>query len=150
MTHYYEILLPMVLVSAITMFGFTRGADRGLGVSLSAIAYLIFVPSSLLLFGPFFLGFGAATLTPVLLGGTLFYIGFTGLEPILPAMVSKAGPESAYGTSLGVYNSVQFLGSFAGGSVAGALAHLSPVYVMATLMAASVVGFLLMLVKPQA
>jgi MFS family permease len=150
MTHYYAILLPMILISGITMFGFTRGADRGWAVPLAALAFLIFLPSSWLLFGPSSLGFDPSKLTAVLLGGTLFYIGFTGLEPILPSLVSKAGPESAYGTSLGAYNSVQFLGSFVGGSVAGALARYSPAHVMATLMVASVIGSVLMLLKPQA
>jgi MFS family permease len=149
MKHYYAILLPMIFISAVTMFGFTRGADKGWSGPLSAIAFLIFLPSSLLLFSPSTLGFSSNTLTAVLVGGTLFYIGFTGLEPILPSLVSKSGPESAYGTSLGAYNSAQFLGSFVGGSVAGALARFSPVHVMATLIVASVVGFLLMLIKPR-
>ena len=80
------------------------------------------------------------------MGGTLFYIGFTGLEPILPSMVSKAGPENAQGSALGVYNSLQFFGSFAGGSIAGAFAHATAdTGMMVTLMIASVVGFVLML-----
>ena len=151
MTHYYEILLPMIFISAITMFGFTRGADKGWAVPLSVIAFLVFVPSSVLLFGPSLLGVSTATLTAVLIGGTLFYIGFTGLEPILPAQVSKAGPASAYGTSLGVYNSVQFFGSAVAGPLAGALAaRQSPVLVMSVLIVASVIGSLLMLVKSPA
>jgi MFS family permease len=151
MTHYYEILLPMIFISAVTMFGFTRGADKGWAVPLTVAAFLIFVPSSLLLFGPSLLGVSAGTLTAVLIGGTLFYIGFTGLEPILPAQVSKAGPQSAYGTSLGVYNSVQFLGSAVAGPLAGALAaRHSPLLVMAILMVTSVIGSLLMLVKTPA
>jgi MFS family permease len=151
MTHYYEILLPMIFISAVTMFGFTRGADKGWAVPLTVVAFLIFVPSSLLLFGPSLLGINTATLTAVLIGGTLFYIGFTGLEPMLPAQVSKAGPASAYGTSLGVYNSVQFFGSAVAGPLAGALAaRHSPLLVMATLMVASVIGSLLMLVKSPA
>ena len=151
MRHYYEILLPMIFISAITMFGFTRGADKGWAVPLSVIAFLVFVPSSVLLFGPSLLGVSTATLTAVLIGGTLFYIGFTGLEPILPAQVSKAGPASAYGTSLGVYNSVQFFGSAVAGPLAGALAaRQSPVLVMSVLIVASVIGSLLMLVKSPA
>ncbi len=149
MKHYYEILLPMIFISAVTMFGFTRGADKGWAAQLAAIAFLLFLPSSLLLFSPSTLGFSSKTLAAVLVGGTLFYIGFTGLEPILPSLVSKSGPENAYGTSLGAYNSAQFMGSFVGGSVAGALARFSPVHVMATLVVASVVGFLLMLIKPR-
>lgn len=150
MTHYYAVLLPMVLISGITMFLFTRGADRGWATPLAATAFLIFLPSSLVLFHPSSLGFDPNQLAPVLVGGTLFYIGFTGLEPILPTLVSKSGPESSHGTSLGAYNSMQFLGSFAGGSVAGALARYPTTYMMATMMVASVIGFLLMLSKPQA
>ena len=146
MTRYYELLLPMVFVSGITMFAFTRGADHGLARPLAAVAFLVFVPSAILLFRPSLLGFNPAHLISILIGGTLFYIGFTGLEPILPSMVSKAGPENAQGSALGVYNSVQFLGSFAGGSIAGAFAHITAdTGMMLTLMIASVVGFVLML-----
>ncbi|MGE5326836.1 MAG: MFS transporter, partial [Deltaproteobacteria bacterium] len=41
MTHYYEILLPMIFISGITMFGFTRGADKGWAVPLSVVAFLV-------------------------------------------------------------------------------------------------------------
>lgn len=150
MTHYYAVLLPMILISGVTMFGFTRGADRGWAKPLAAIAFLILLPSSLLLFQPSLLGLSPERLAPVFVAGTLFYIGFTGLEPILPTLVSKSSPESAYGTSLGAYNSMQFLGSFAGGSVAGALARFPSTHIMVTLMVASLLGFLLMLPKSQA
>ncbi len=149
MTRYYQVLLPMILVSGITMFAFTRGADRGLARPLAAFAFLTFLPSSLLLFAPSSLGFDPNRMMSVLLGGTLFYIGFTGLEPILPSMVSKSGPESAYGTSLGAYSSMQFLGSFAGGSVAGTLARYPSSYILSTLIIASIAGFLLAVFRPR-
>jgi len=41
MTRYYAILLPMILISGITMFAFTRGADRGWARPLAAIALII-------------------------------------------------------------------------------------------------------------
>jgi len=146
MTHYYEVLLPMIFISAITMFAFTRGADRGLGSPLAAIAFLVFLPSAVLLFRPSLLGFSPTHLAAVLAGGTFFYIGFTGLEPILPSLVSRSGPETAQGSALGVYNSMQFLGSFVGGSIAGLFAHASADSgMMITLMIASVVGCVLML-----
>ena len=148
MTQYYELLLPMMVISGFTMFGFSRGADRGWGKPLAAIAYLIFVPSALLLFRPKAAGFDPAHLTAILIAGTLFYIGFTGLEPVLPSLVSKASPESAYGTSLGFYNTLQYFGSFVGGAVAGALSHFSGLHMMATLMVAAAIGCLLMLSTP--
>ena len=58
--------------------------------------------------------------------------------------MSKGAPENAYGTALGSYNTLQFLGSFVGGSVAGALSHYSSNHIMTTLMAAGMLGFLLM------
>jgi len=145
MTHYYTLLLPMMLISGVTMFGFSQGADRGWGRSLAAFAYLIFLPSALLLFEPAAAGLNPSRLAPVLIAGTLFYIGFTGLEPILPSLTSKAAPESAYGTALGLYNTAQFLGSFAGGAAAGALSHLSPAHTLVTLTVAGLAGFALML-----
>jgi len=145
MSHYYALLLPMMLMSGFTMFGFSLGADRGWPRPLAVIAFLSFIPSSLLLFRPQVAGLDPGHLTAVLVAGTLFYIGFTGLEPILPSLVSKFAPESAYGTGLGFYNTAQFLGSFVGGAVAGALSHFSPSSMMATLMAASLAGMLLML-----
>jgi predicted MFS family arabinose efflux permease len=144
-SHYYALLLPMMAISAITMFGFSLGADRGWARPLAATAFLMFIPSSLLLFTPESAGLDPARLAPVLMAGTLFYIGFTGLEPILPSLVSKSAPEGAYGTALGLYNTLQFLGSFVGGAVAGALSHFSASHMTATLMVASVVGVLLML-----
>jgi len=144
LTQYYAVLLPMMLISGVTMFGFSRGADHGWARPLAAFAFLCFLPSSLLLFRPEWAGLDPARLLPVLIGGTLFYIGFTGLEPILPSLVSKVAPESAYGTALGSYNTLQFLGSFVGGSVAGALSHYSSGHIMTTLIAAGALGFLLM------
>lgn len=145
LTHYYALLIPMMVISGITMFGFSLGADHGWAKPLAALAFLFFVPSSLLLFRPDAAGLNPNHLAPVLFAGTLFYIGFTGLEPILPSLVSKSAPESAYGTALGSYNTMQFLGSFSGGLVAGALSRYPSITIMATLMAASLVGFLLML-----
>jgi MFS family permease len=144
MTQYYEVLLPMMIISGFTMFGFSQGADRGWARPLAAIAYLLFIPSSLLLFEPARAGLDSGRLLPVLIAGTLFYIGFTGLEPILPSLVSKASPGSAYGTALGLYNTLQFLGSFVGGAAAGALSHYAPERTMLVLIVAALVGFVLM------
>ena len=149
MNHYYALLLPMMLISGITMFGFSLGADHGWARPLATLAFCSFIPSSLLLFRPETAGLNPSHLASVIIAGTLFYIGFTGLEPILPSLVSKFAPESAYGTALGMYNTAQFLGSFIGGAAAGALSLYSASHMMATLMAASVLGILLMLaVKP--
>jgi hypothetical protein len=49
-----------------------------------------------------------------------------------------------YGTALGTYNSLQFLGSFAGGAAAGILGALGNQFVMAGLLVAATAGVVLM------
>jgi MFS family permease len=144
MTHYYLLLLPMMVISAGTMFGFSQGADKGWARPLASLAYLMFIPSFMLLFEPAWLGQDPKRLIPVFLAGTLFYIGFTGLEPILPSLVSKSAPGTAYGTALGFYNTAQFFGSTVGASVAGALANYPPDRTLFTMMVAAAIGFLIM------
>lgn len=146
MTQYYEVLLPMIFISGVTMFAFTSGADHGMARPLAAIAFLVFPPSAILLFQPALLGIDPSRLVPLLAGGTLFYIGFTGLEPMLPSMVSASSPETAQGSALGVYSSMQFLGSFAGYAIAGAFSHATAnTGMMVTQVIAGFMGFALML-----
>ena len=144
MTHYYLLLLPMMVISGVTMFGFSQGADKGWGRPLSSAAYLMFIPSFLLLFVPAAVGLDPQRLIPVFLAGTLFYIGFTGLEPILPSMVSESAPGKSYGTALGFYNTAQFVGSAVGGPLAGALANYPPQRTLLTMIVAAAMGFVLM------
>lgn len=145
MTRYYAALVPMILISGVTMLGFSFGADRGRARGLAAVAFLAFLPAAVLLFQPQAVGLDPSHLATLLAAGTLFYIGFTGLEPVLPSLVSKTAPESAYGTALGVFNTSQFLGSFVGGPIAGVLSRLASSYIMAVWIAASIAGLSLML-----
>ena len=144
MAQYYHLLLPMVLASGVTMFGFSRGADRGWGRPLAAVAFAIMLVSALLMFRPSVAGLPAGHLVSVLIPGMLFLIGFTGLEPVLPNLVSQSAPEGATGTALGTFHTLQYLGSATGAPVAGALARLPTDYIMVTLMSTSLVGCLLM------
>lgn len=151
MNQYYTLLLPMMVVSAFTMFGFSQGADHGWGRALASVAYLMFLPSFVLLFAPAALGLDPERLVPVFLAGILFYIGFTGLEPILPSLVSQAAPGKSYGTALGFYNTAQFLGSAVGGPLAGLLANSSPLRPMSIMLVAATAGCLMMaFTKPPA
>jgi len=145
MNQYDTILIPMVLASGITMFGFARGADRGFGRELAAIAFLILASSAVLLFRPSTAGLDVSHLTAVLIPGILFLVGFTGLEPVMPSLVSKCAQEGASGATQGSFQVLQYLGSFAGSSITGGLSHLAPAYIMVVLLGASLAGFLLML-----
>jgi len=52
----------------------------------------------------------------------LFFCGFNILEASQPSLASKIAPPQARGAALGVYNTLQSLGIFAGGAVGGWLA----------------------------
>jgi predicted MFS family arabinose efflux permease len=66
---------------------------------------------------------------PWLLGGTgeisvfllIFFTAFNVLEAMLPSLTSKLAPPGARGTAMGVYSSVQFLGTFIGAACGGFL-----------------------------
>jgi MFS family permease len=145
MAQYYHLLLPMVLVSGVTMFGFSTGADHGWGRGLATTAFALLAASAVLLFRPGLAGLAPDRLPSLLLPGMLFLIGFTGLEPVLPSLVSKSAPEGASGTTLGTFHTLQYLGSATGAPIAGALAQLPFTYITATLFVTSVAGALLMM-----
>ncbi|MDE2263077.1 MAG: MFS transporter, partial [Gammaproteobacteria bacterium] len=72
----------------------------------------------------FALGFGYVS-APWLIGELfLFFVGFNLMEALLPSLVSRIAPQSRKGLAMGVYNTAQSLGLFAGGAVGGALAKL--------------------------
>ncbi len=52
----------------------------------------------------------------------IFFTGFNILEASLPSLVSRIAPPSAKGLALGIYNTAQALGLFAGGALGGAIA----------------------------
>lgn len=65
----------------------------------------------------------ASSLLVLGLGLMLFFVGFTTLETILPALVSIVAPTSLRGTAMGIFSSAQFLGVFTGGALGGNALH---------------------------
>jgi MFS family permease len=60
----------------------------------------------------------------------VFFAGFNFLEASLPALISRAAPVEAKGPALGIYSSVQFLGTFVGASAGGFISqHLGSAWV---------------------
>ena len=122
---HWQVYLPTVLVSFIFMgavFSFER-RGRLRGAMLLSIALVLLVQ----------LGLGgvswAAASGPApgiwTLGLLLFvfFCGFNALEATQPSLVSRMAPASLRGAALGMYNTQQSLGLFAGGALGGALLH---------------------------
>jgi MFS family permease len=112
---HWLVYLPAVLASffvmAATLFPLER---RGYlrAVFLCAIGLITLVEIVLALVpAP-----GLALLAVVLF---VFFCGFNVLEASQPSMASRVAPAHARGAALGVYNTLQSLGFFAGGAVGG-------------------------------
>ena len=115
--HHWWVYLPAVLgsffVMGVTLFPLEkRGYLRA--VFLCAVGLIALVQIGLLAVAS-----GAPTLTGLGLLLFVFFCGFNVLEASQPSMASRAAPVGARGTALGVYNSLQSLGFFAGGALGG-------------------------------
>ena len=116
--HWY-VYLPAVLASFVVM-GLTlfplerRGYLRAVFLASVAVVTLVQVGLLLVAGQP-----GIGALAALLF---VFFCGFNVLEASQPSMASRIAPPHARGAALGVYNTLQSLGFFAGGAVGGWLA----------------------------
>ena len=83
------------------------------GVFLFSIALVLLVQIGFLALGEAPSVLAVATLL------CLFFTGFNALEASQPSLVSRLAAPAHRGTALGVYNTLQSLGFFAGGAVGG-------------------------------
>ena len=117
LSEHWRIYLPVVLGSFVLMAPPLLYAERNAKIRplfLSAIALLLAVELGLAL------GFGNLYAMIALL--LAFFVAFNILEAVLPSLVSRVAHPSSRGTALGVYNTTQALGLFAGGAAGGWLA----------------------------
>ncbi len=116
-TQHWHVYLPAVLASFVVMGGTLFPLERRgylRAVFLGAVGLVGLVQISLLLLAGAHPG---VVLLAVLLFA--FFCGFNVLEASQPSMVSRIAPPHARGAAMGVYNTLQSLGLFAGGAVGG-------------------------------
>jgi MFS family permease len=122
---HWKVYLPVIVGSALLMWPALRYADRP---SRSKTIFIAAV--AVLALGQLVLAAAGVRLWPLVAGMLVFFTAFNLLEATLPSLVSKYAPPSLKGTAVGVYSSVQFLGTFIGAAVGGWLAqHHGPVAV---------------------
>ncbi len=139
--YYYKVLIPMVVFSLFAMMKASKKADMGYEVHLLKLSFLLMAVSSIFMFSD---AKGYA-LPVIIIGGILFFTGFSITEPIMPSLVSSSSDKSFVGTSMGVYNTLQFSGSFIGGSIAGLLYESYRSFIPAILIASSLICYLLIM-----
>ena len=116
---HWQVYLPAVLASFLVMGlslfplekrGYLRAVFLG-SVALIALVQFGLLAAAAAADGPSLIGLGILLF--------LFFCGFNVLEASQPSLVSRIAPNHARGAALGVYNSLQSLGLFAGGAVGG-------------------------------
>ncbi len=113
---HWKAYLPVVLVSFALMVPpilFADRRNRPRPVMAGAVALMFVVQASLVF------AHGLVSLIALLL---LFFVAFNVLEAMLPSLVSRIAPQRARGSAIGVYNTTQTMGLFAGGLAGGWLA----------------------------
>jgi MFS family permease len=112
---HWLVYLPTVVASFVVMGAVFPLERRGYlrAVFLGAVGVVTLVQLGLLLVA----GKPSVGALAVLL--FVFFCGFNVLEASQPSMVSRMAPAHARGAALGVYNTLQSLGLFAGGAVGG-------------------------------
>ena len=114
--NHWHVYLPAVLASFLVM-GFTlfplerRGYLRAVFLGAGGRGGLVQVGLLLVASQP-----SVAALAALLF---VFFCGFNVLEASQPSMASRIAPPHARGAALGVYNTLQSVGFFAGGAVGG-------------------------------
>lgn len=110
----WKVYLPTVLLSFVVLVPSVIAAEKHgkmKAVFLAAIALLLFVQ-----IGFAYLSSGILTLALFLF---LFFAGFNILEATQPSLIARICNPAMKGAALGIYNTTQSLGLFAGGAVGG-------------------------------
>ena len=114
LTEHWKVYLPAVLLSFVVMVPAIIVAERHnrlKQVFNGAVLLLAIVQ-----FGLYFWSDGLLSIAFWL---TLFFVAFNVLEATQPSWISRIAPPAAKGTALGVYNTLQSFGLFAGGLLGG-------------------------------
>ena len=114
LSEHWKIYLPVVVASfALMMPPITWGERRGRLRAVFLGSIVLILASQL--------GYAAQPvgLLPFAVLLLVFFAAFNVLEATLPSMVSRLAPPDVKGTALGIYNTTQALGLFAGGALGG-------------------------------
>jgi MFS family permease len=113
---HWKVYFPVLLLSLILIVPAIIYAEK------KAKLKPVFVTSiAVLLVSQIFLASTSDSLWGTAAALLVFFAAFNLLEATLPSLISKIAPVGAKGTAIGVYSSVQFLGTFIGATVGGYL-----------------------------
>jgi MFS family permease len=124
--HQWWVYLPAVVISFLVMGGVLFPMERRGQLRLAlrgAVALVALAQAALLAIA--WRGNGIGGIAPLAVVLLIFFCGFNALEASQPSLVSRLAPAPLRGSALGVFNTLQSLGLFAGGTLGGLLVKVS-------------------------
>ncbi|MAF08322.1 MAG: MFS transporter [Acidiferrobacteraceae bacterium] len=113
---HWQVYVPVLIGSALLMAPLLIvGMRREDTFRVFRIAIAIVLAAQLMLL------VGTDQAIPLVAGLLSFFVGFNLLEAMLPSLMTRLAPGYAKGTAIGVYNTFEFAGVFAGGALGGIL-----------------------------
>lgn len=115
---HWKVYLPVMLGAFVLMapvMAMSERSGRQKPAFVGAVALLAIAEAILASMGASVLAISTALL--------VFFTAFNLLEASLPSLISRTAPAEAKGTAVGVYSSIQFLGTFVGASTGGWLSQ---------------------------
>jgi MFS family permease len=115
---HWRVYLPVMLGAIVLMLPAMLLAERrGLHKPVFVGAVTVLIGALALLM------FSDRGLPALVVGLLVFFAAFNLLEATLPSMISKRAPAGAKGTAIGIYSSMQFIGTFVGAASGGWLSQ---------------------------
>jgi MFS family permease len=111
---HWHVYLPVMLLSFVLMMPAVMRTSKGSHLK----GYFVFAVA-LVLLAQVLLYVLPAHLWPLALVLLVFFTAFNVLEAMLPSLISRMAPPQSKGAALGIYSSVQFLGTFVGSALGG-------------------------------
>ncbi len=120
MSAHWKVYLPVMLLSFVFMVPAIIVAEKRGKIKVVMLAAIVcaLIGQLLLIAFPHTLAWIAGVLL-------VYFTGFNVLEAVQPSLVSKLAPGARRGAAMGVYNTTQALGYFAGGALSGWLLETS-------------------------
>jgi predicted MFS family arabinose efflux permease len=115
---HWMVYLPVLLISFLFTFPMIIVAEK-----LRKTKFVFLLSIIVLVTSQFLFIFMTNDFIGIFISLIIYFLGFNFLEASLPSMVSKIAPLNQKGLALGVYNTSQSLGIFAGGAIGGLIAN---------------------------
>lgn len=109
----WKIFIPATILGIIGMRISARFADKGYEKNVIKVSFIVISISTIC--------FLTESIYFVAAGLILYFIGYMCLVTLFPATATKFAPKNAVGSVTGIFNTVQFMGSFLGGTLTGIL-----------------------------